>query len=261
MWKNITEKKYSVYAYGLLQWFLNFLIFAVFFLLNPVLPYEPLAYLYMGLVVVVVMVANLALLKAYKTEDISNVNTISKISLVITFLSGVIFLSESINIFKAAGVLLVMLGVIVIFYEGKKIKLKEGSFFALLGGILYGLIVFFYKKTLFYFSPISFLFLFNLLAVLVVVWMPKAVSDGKVIFAKHTKAILLSRIFMTAASLIYLFAIQRGNISVVNTNNDAFDILTAVFIGIVLLKEKRDISKKIIGAIFCIGGIALLNFF
>ena len=68
---------------------------------------------------------------------------------------------------------------------------------------------------------------------------------------------------ITAAVGIFLivFSIKHAAISVVNTNTEIAGLLTSVIIGIIILNERRGVINKMIGSVFCITGIILLNFF
>ena len=90
--KNITEQKYSVFSYVFIQLLGTLIIFSIPFLLYGKLSSEPIAYLYIAIIVILIFLGNSAIIKSYKTEDISNTNILSRSSLVITFISGIILL-------------------------------------------------------------------------------------------------------------------------------------------------------------------------
>lgn len=208
-----------------------------------------------------VLFGNIALIKAYKTEDISIINILTRTSLIIAFISGIILFNESINIIKIFGILSIIFGILVIFYEGKKLKLSDGLLLALASGISIGLIVYFRKIALDYVNPISYLFIFGIFINILLLLIPKTRQDIKPIWAKYKKKIVPSRFTGFAAWFLFVWAFQKGNISIVNTNYETAFLLSTLLIGIGLMGEKNNITKKLAGSLFCTLGIILLNFF
>ncbi len=259
--KNITEEKYSSFSYFFLQIFLNFLIFLPIFLLFGSIPRDLNVYLYVVIPVTCTFFGNLFLIKAYKTEDISNINILSRSSLIITFLSGIFLLSETITIEKILGVAAIVFGILVIFYEGKRLKVSFALLLALLSGILTGLNAYFDKKALAFFNPISFIFFANLFLTILLFSIPQSYRDIKKIFTKYKKKIIISRFTSVLAFYLIIWAFQKGAISIANTNFETAFLLSGVIIGIIFLGEKKNIAKKLAGSALCTLGIILLNFF
>lgn len=261
IYKKIVDKKYSSFSYGLIQWGINALLyFFLFILFGKPFPTSPESYIYLAGLLILYICGNTLIIKAYKTEEISNLNVITHISLVISFISGVFVLNEKINIFKIIGLISVIIGIVVIFYEGKKFNLSIGYLFALLSGSLYGLTSLFLKKSLITFNIFTLLFLFNLCAAILLLLNRKIVADSKKILVKHFKIILISRFFLISSSLLYLWGLNRGNISIINTNSETLTLLTTVFVGVKFLNENKNLLNKFIGVVFCSVGIYLLNF-
>lgn len=259
--KNITEKRYSVFSYGFIQWTGTLLLYTIPFLLWGTFPTQNIAYIYLAIIVAITFIGNISLIKAYKTEDISNINILSQISLVIAFTTGIIFLNEVVNIYKIIGILFIILGVIVIFYEGKKLQFTPAYLLSLVAGISFGFTAFLDKKALTYFDPLSLLFTYNLGSTILLLFIPKTLKDIKPILKKYKWKIVVSRLSVFAGFYLYIWSIQQGNVSVVSTNYLTSFLLSTVIIGIIFLNEKRNIAKKLAGSAFCVVGIILLNFF
>jgi len=261
--KSITEKKYSAFSYSFLQWCGNLLIYSIpFIYFRDYFPTDYHAYIPLVIVVIIVFIGNILLIRAYKTEDASIVNIISRISLVIGFFNGVIFLSESITVPKVIGILFIVFGIFIIFYHGKKLKPSLGLALALVSGICFGMMSFLNKLALpYYVSSTAYLVAANIFAVSLFLLKPTMLKDVKPILTKHFRNYLLSRIFAASGYLILTYAISRADVSVVNTNFETAFLLSVVAIGIIFLKEKKNIKKKIAGALFCTLGIFFLNFF
>ncbi|OGF99619.1 hypothetical protein A2153_03600 [Candidatus Gottesmanbacteria bacterium RBG_16_38_7b] len=259
--KNITEEKYSAFAYGFIQYFFNFILYLIPFLFFFNLPPMQIAYLYIALAVITVLIANTLLIKAYKTEDVSNISILYRISLVVSFFLGITLLQEPFSVFKLIGVFLIAVGIIVIFYEGQQLRLSSGSVIALFSGSLFGLLSYLDKIILNVFSPLAYITLTQLSMAAVSVSIPQVRLDFLRILNKYKKKIIISRLTAVFAIYLYLISIQKGSISVVNTNFQSVYLLSTVFIGIIFLKEKKYIVKKLTGSLFCTLGIILLNFF
>ncbi|OGG19122.1 hypothetical protein A3D78_04575 [Candidatus Gottesmanbacteria bacterium RIFCSPHIGHO2_02_FULL_39_14] len=258
--KNITEKKYSAFSYFLLQIGLNLILYTGPFILYGSFVKEPIAYFYLFTPTLFIFLGNLFLIKAYKTEDISNINILSRSSLIIVFLSGILFLHEKITYLNTIGILSIISGILVIFYEGKKLNPSTGFYLALASGILMGALAYFRKLALFYFNPITVVFLSQLSLVIILLLIPQSYQDLKPIFTKYKKKIILSR--FTAVTGFYLinWAFAKGNISIANTNYETAFLLSTSFMGITFMGERKHIAKKLIGSLLCIFGIILLNF-
>ncbi len=259
--KNITETRFSAFAYSFLQTFLNFAFYLVPFLLFSKLPAWHMSYFLVFVNASILFFSNIFVIKAYKTEDISIVTILIRTSLVVAFLNGIFLLSESLSLIKIIGVGTILIGILIIFYENKKIKLTIGLILALSAGILWGFVTYFSKLILKTFDPLSYLVLVQLITASLLFLVPRTRRDLPNIVKIYKWKILLSRI--TAVSAIYLivWSIQNGNISIVNTNFETFALLSSVLIGIFILKEKTQLIKKFVGMGFCILGIIFLNFF
>jgi drug/metabolite transporter (DMT)-like permease len=259
--KNITEKKYSAFSYFFLQMSLNLLLYTIPFIMFGSIPREPFVYFYLIIPVIFIFLSNLFLIKAYKTEDISNISILSRSSLVITFISGILFLHEKITYWKILGLLAIIAGVLIIFYEGKKIKPTAGFLFALGSGILMGAMAYFRKLVLTYVNPITVVFSGQLLMTITLLLIPKSYRDLKPIFSKYKKKIIISRITAVAGFYLIIWTFSKGNISIANTNYETAFLLSTAFIGILFLHERKNIIKKLVGSLLCALGIILLNFF
>lgn len=259
--KNITEEKYSVFSYFFIQIAGSSIIYIIPFVIYAIFPHELIAYLYVLIIVVLLFFANACVIKAYKSEDISNINIVSRISLVIGFLSGVILLKESMTLLNISGVILIILGILTIYYERKFIKPSTGLLIAFLSGVLYGLMAYFMKLALNYFNIPTYLFIYGIFTLVLLSFIPNIYKDAKPIFLKHKKKIILSRVFASSSAYLIVWSLQKGNLSIVNTNFETAFLLMGVFAGIFFLGEKKNIAKKLTGSLLCTLGIILLNFF
>ncbi len=259
--KSITEEKYSSFSYFLIQMFPNLLLYTVPFIIFGTIPKKPIVYFYLIIPIIFIFLGNLFLIKAYKTEDISNINILSRSGLIITFLSGTLLLHEKVTYWNILGIIAIILGILVIFYEGKKIKPTTGFLLALGSGIMMGAMAYLRKIVLNYINPITVVFSSQLFMTIILLLIPKSYQDLRPIWHKYKKKIILSRFTAVSGFYLIIWSFSKGNISIANTNYETAFLLSTAFIGIWVLGEKKKIGKKLIGSLLCILGIILLNFF
>lgn len=75
---------------------------------------------------------------------------------------------------------------------------------------------------------------------------------------KRPFLIILATIFNTAAMYLYVLALRTGDVSKVTGIYQGMMIVSIVM-GIILLKEKQDVIRKLIGAVITVGGVLLLT--
>lgn len=201
------------------------------------------------------------LIKSYKTEDISSVQILSRVSLIMSFISGIILLQEPFTIYKLGAIVSIFIGIFVIFYKGRHFQLSPGFIFALASGGFFGFSSYLTKRSLEYFDVISSIFLFNLISTIITTAIPGTLKHVKPIVRTYAPKIILSRIAAAIAAFLVVWSSQNGRISVVNTNYETSFLISTVFIGIVVFHERNNVRKKAAGLLFCIVGIVLLNFF
>lgn len=259
--KNITEKKYSSFSYFFIQVFINMCLFAVPFFLWGIKTITPIIFIYIVLIALLLLLGNIFIIKAYKTEDVSNLTILSKSSLIIAYISGIISLKEKVTPFDLLGILLIILGILFIFYEGKRWSLSSGFLLGLASGIVTGLATFFRKLSLEYLNPVSVVFYMQIIIFIMLLFIPKSLKDVKPILMKYKKKIILSRLSAVIGIYLFIWTLSKGNLSIINTNYETSFLLSSTLIGIILMNEKTKMGKKFTGSLLCTLGIILLNFF
>ena len=259
--KKITEEKYSVFAYSFLQVFFNMIIFGFFCVSNFVFPPISAAYIYVIILSVFIVLGNVFLIKAYKTEDLSIISIISRLSLVVAFIMGVILLGESATYLKLFGVLFILLGSVVLFYKKKHLVLNKGMLFTVLSAIFFGSTAYFQKKMFETFSIFQGLFLIQLLMTVFLFSIDSARRDYKAILKKYYKSIIVSRLFAVIGIFLISWSVKNGPISIVNTNYETVYLIYSVVAGMIIFKERRNTKRVSIGLILCLLGIIFLNLF
>lgn len=259
--KNITEEKYSSFAYAFLQHFLIFVIYLIPAIYYFRWPAEPASFIYLILTILITLSANTLDIKAYKTEDISNITIVGNINLVITFLTGVFFLSELASPSKIVGLAAILAGVTIIFYQGRKFVLTYGLIFAFLSGVIWGFSGLVDKLGLSTIDIITYAVLTQGPLALMLLFHSSVRRDVPKIWKKYSRKIIVSRVFVVVGLFLFYWSIQRAAISVIRTNSSTFFLLSTISIGIIFLNERKHLLKKLIGCLVCILGIILLNLF
>lgn len=259
--KNIIEDKYSTFAYAFLQYFFNFLIFLIPSLFLIKLPAPGTAYLFLIGTIIIFLIGNALNIQAYKTEDISNVSILGNANLIVYVILGTLILAEPFTIPNLLGLILIFIGITVIFYQGKKLKVSTGLFFALAAGIIWGFRPLFDKFALSSFHIILYILLTNGCLAAVMFLLPRVRKDVPKIWKKYKSKILISRITASLGFLFVYWSVANGQISIVSTNSSVSFLLSITLIGIIVLKEKKNIPHKLAGSALCTLGIILLNFF
>lgn len=230
--KNITDKQYSSFSYFFIQVFFNMILFSVPFLIWGIKNITPLIFLYIILIAVFLFISNIFIIKAYKTEDISNLNILSKSSLVVAFFSGIISLKEKAAAIDFLGIFLIISGILLIFYEGRRWTLSSGFLLGLTSGILASLATFFRKLALEFLNPVSVVFFMQIIIFIMLLIVPKNLKDVRPILFKYKKKIFLSRLTAVIGIYLFIWTLSKGNLSVTNTNYETTFLLSGVLIGI-----------------------------
>lgn len=170
------------------------------------------------------------------------------------------FLHEALTLQKVIGALIVLIGVTVALYDKKKFTFNKGVLLALLAAFLYGMndINGFYilKKM----TALNFLIYADLLPVFALLFIqPKVVTKLKYYWQKRmaTKVILLS-LCDTLGSLAFILSFQAGGKASVIGPLSATRVIFTVVLAAIILKERNNITKKIIGATIAVIGVILL---
>ncbi len=187
-----------------------------------------------------------------------------QLSPIITFAGSVIFLGESAGIIKILGISLIILGNLVVIFknpgkpDSKALPLALATVFSL--GAAYVA-----DKFVISHYPLNFYLIISYLGPTLLVLLVLSRTPGFISAIKHEiknaawKLPLLSLVSVTGYSMA-LRAFSMGEVSIATPIIFTSTILTAIG-GVVVLKEKSGISRKIIGAALAFAGILLLNLY
>jgi len=205
--------------------------------------------------------ASVALLNAFKLSEASEVSVISSSRSLWILFVAIPFLNESLTTKKVLGTLLVVLGVVIVSWTGKKFKLKKGHLFALLAAFLFGVA---FVNDAFLLHSFSFpsytVMAFFLPGLFLLLLKPKSIKKMKLFFNfnRLVKMVLLAIFYGTAALAIYASYQAGGEASQIAPISQSSVILT-VLLAAIFLNERGRFVNKIAGAIAVFIGVILLK--
>jgi uncharacterized membrane protein len=195
---------------------------------------------------------------AKKYVEISTLTIITRIYPVITFVASTIFLAEQLTWTKIIAVGLIMLGNGIVLYKSK-LKLGRGIHYAFILAVSLGLAWTVDKVTSAYYPLPIYAFLGYTASNFFVIYFPTLpLSDMKRELKRTTWKIVLLALCNILAFYSVLKAFSLGEASRVSLVASSYSILT-VLLGIILLKERTNIVRKILAGIVVFAGVVLLR--
>lgn len=206
-------------------------------------------------------VGSFAMFKAYQLLGASENAIISSFSAIVTIGTAMYFLSETLDVYKSLGIVLILISVLVISVKKGKLSFTKGTIYALLSTTCYGLGVtsdaFILRSyDAISYTPIAFL----LPGVFLVALKPSVLGSFRrlkdLIF---TKNIIFLSFFYAAQGVTYYLALQSGgNASQIAPIFKANIVLT-VFLAVIFLKEKEKLWLKFLSAVLVTVGVLLIK--
>ncbi len=194
--------------------------------------------------------AMVASLKAMKLLQIGEVAIIGTSSAFVTISLGVLIFSERLTIPSIIGIILIFLAIWIIFSENLVFKSKSGMVFAFLSALGGGTAVINDMIILRTYEAFSYTTIMSFLPGLVLLLIfPKHLIKYRSLFNRKTlKIMILMAVFYSIQAITYYLAIeQKAPISKLSPITKSSIILT-VILAAIFLKERSQISKKIIAA-------------
>lgn len=198
--------------------------------------------------------------KAYKITDASIVGMVSKLSILFTVLGGVLFLSESYKVTGYIGLTLLLLGCLFITYTDKTIKFDKGIVFSMVMAAGFGLAAVFDKVILEEFSPFTYVFVNSVMITLMFsLKSKKVIQDAMDLFLKKKVLVVITALLNLISWLGVLIVLESDKVSKIFPIYDSLSLVTTIFLGIVVLKEKGRVWQKVVGTAVIIIGVVLLG--
>lgn len=203
-------------------------------------------------------IGGIFIFKSLQSTELSQFTVIFSSRAIFTLITSSLFIQEDLSMKQLAGTALVMLGIIfatnVSFH---KMKLSKGQLFVLISAICFGIAntndrFLLQQMNVYPFTVISFI----VPAILTTLIFPKKITSIHIFFEQSIflKMTVLCIIYAISAITFFIALQIAPNSSQVVTVNQLVTILTTI-LGIIILKERIAITKKIIGAILSVIGV------
>ena len=209
---------------------------------------------------------SIALYSSLKKVEVSEFTILFSTRAIWAFFAAIFFLKETFSLNHAAGTVLILLSTILVSWRGKRVKFSSGQTLAFFAAIAYG---FAFVNDAFVLRSAdlpSYLCLTFILPGLAV-WAvnPQSTSKMTLLLKKATfeklgtpTLVYIASIMMAISYIMLFLSYQIGrNATQIAPLQQSVTVVT-VLLGIILLKERADLWKKIAGAVLSFIGILFL---
>jgi len=202
-----------------------------------------------------------ALFNGFKIPNIFHL-VLYSIRPIVTVVASIIFLGEIINIKQIIGATLILISVVLVSWHSKKIKIfKKGAIFTVISAFAYGLAITgdsYVIRNIDIASYQTFAFIVPALTMLLIFPSSKFYIKKMFNFPIFSKLLILC-IFQAIATITVFTAYKIGRNNVQIAPLTQLSTIIIVLSGIVILKERKNIFQKIIGAILSFFGTIMLK--
>jgi drug/metabolite transporter (DMT)-like permease len=181
------------------------------------------------------------------------------ISVVISSILGNLIFNENYSYKIIIGIVLILSAIVFVNLK-KKQKIDKYNIYAIVGGIFYGFAFTIDKSFVIDLSPFMYLGLMCLAVAVVslIISFKKITRESKKIDVKSTYPMISAAIFGSAFNIFTFFAYRNGgSVGVVDAINN-ISIFLVIILEIILLKDRKNLFKKILASILAIGGVVLI---
>ncbi|HZE87526.1 MAG TPA: DMT family transporter [Methylomirabilota bacterium] len=246
-------------AYAWYNEILRFVVFGFFAIFNwqaVITPYSLLLFLLVGLTE---FIGGYWYMKMHAYSHLSISSILYRSRLIWVALIAFLVTGEQLHLFGYLGIAIVFLGVSLT-VAPKKIFIDKGAMYANLCAFIVAVNIVLVKMLTPFGSPVVINFAMALPSVILY---PLFVRSSKTRMKTLLKTNIALKTFAVFLSIIQLFlftlAVRIGDVSKVNAVYQGM-IIFSVLAGIIFLKERENIAKKLIGATITIIGVVLLSF-
>ncbi len=200
------------------------------------------------------------LFSAFKFEEVSILSAIFPLNFLFTFVVSVVFFHSVIRPTIVVGFLIVMFASLLVGLYHTRFRPSKGIMFGLLYSFFLGVALGLNSEVVKSFSIAPYMFaafLFPALANLFIFLRPKR-AELRYELKSQWKKILLNAAVMDASFFFLLKAFQLGNVPQVVALTASSTLITALA-GVVILKEDKHITLKIIAAVLATVGLILVQ--
>lgn len=200
--------------------------------------------------------------KALQSVEVSRFTVIYSFRAVVTILAAILFLDEKLTLVQMVGALLILIAIIFLNTRSKKeiFKFSKGEAFALLAAVSFGVATVSDKYLIGWFDYVPYLFIdFIVPGMILFLARPKSLPESVELIKQKLgpKIVLFSTLYAIAAITFFAALTQADNASLVSGVGQVGSIVT-VLMGIFVLKERKDLTKKLVAASLSFIGLILL---
>lgn len=242
-------------------WFFElgrFIAFSAILLFDFSIKKDPLTIVFLLSVGITELVSVYFTMKMHAYSHLSISTILSRTRIIWIPIIGFLLFKEQLHTLEYLGIFILFIGVSITI-SPRKFFVDKGALFANAAAFSLAFNTIFLKLALPYASYSAILVASATPSVLV---FPFMIKNAKSKFLKFARERLWLKIFAVLTHIfsiyIFLHALQTGEASRVNAIYQGM-LITSVFAGIFILKEKQDIVKKIVGATITIIGIILVT--
>lgn len=234
------------------------------------LPFEKIIYIFNFQIITVLIllsfafaIVDLLFIRGRQLEEVSVVSILVQLGNFWALIGGAIILKETITVSKIIAVSLIVFGSILLIWQRQKIILSKGKYFIILASILFTLSSFVDKKMSAYFSASLYkaILFFIEAVILFLLFLPGKFRAIKEEFKLQGKAIIFVGPLLSLAMFFLVKAFQAGGEASKVLPVFSLSLAFSVLAGIIFLKERKNIPKKIIAMILVFIGTLLLQIF
>lgn len=198
--------------------------------------------------------------KASHLLEASEVIILSPFRAVVTIIASIIFLHESFTPQQIIGFILISAAILLVTNLKHKIQFNNGIYYALAMTLFYGSAVIFDVLIIRIYDPISYLAVSNfLIGSLLLLFYPKALLQlNTFLKPEFLKKMLPLGVFSSIQAIAFYYALKIGQTSQIASVNQS-QVIVTVILAVILLKERDNLLKKVIGSILVTIGVLLLK--
>lgn len=238
---------------------LGAIIFFPFFIVSSFLPTDNKAWIILAISSVLWAITTYIAFYVYKMLEVSIKTTIDRTRLIFILLIAVIFLGESLTLNKVAGIALILIGAITVSYHKEKLKHRmKWILLCIVTAILSSAAYICDKYAMGFFSASSYVFYSHFFPGLLIlpffIYRRKSFTD---IFVSNGKSVIAVVALDCLGYFLLLMSFKMIEASI------AVPIMECMFIvsvlgGIIFLKEREEIGKKVVSMIIALVGVLIL---
>lgn len=210
--------------------------------------------------ILVYAVGNLLRYGSLKKVDISRFTILYQLNVIVTVVASYIYLKEQLSFFQIVGILLVFVGVLTVLWKKRVLKLHRGDWLAIGSAFIYGIAFVSDALIVRTFDPLTFVFMAFLgPGLLLCLIFPKKIKEVKHLVTKDVGYNFFMASILTAINTVTLYtAYKIGRNAAQLSSLNQFSAVIIVVLGILILKERNNLYRNLLGIAISTIGVLLL---